>query len=161
MKISQGEKVGIIGLWKFVYTDNAGNFLRSEEVYNLTPDVMLEALAEQTAGINTVNLGDNIYIALGTGTTAPSASDTTLDTETVRKAVSDASRNTTTGKITVFFNSSEVSGTYEEIGLFSNGKNVTASGSADTGILNSRVLNTITLGAGENLTVTFNITFSR
>jgi len=115
----------------------------------------------QTSGTNTTNLGDNCYIALGTGTTAPSASDTVLDTETVRKAASDQSTTSATGKITTFFNSSEVSGTYEEIGLFSNGLALTASVTTDTGVLNSRILENIVLGAGENVTVSFNISFSR
>jgi len=155
------ERIGIIGRWDLVYTNDKGEFLRKQTVYNLTPDIMLQALAAQTAGTNTTNLGDNLYIALGTGNTAPSASDTVLDTETVRKAASDQVQTTTTGKITVFFNSSEVSGSYAEVGLFSNGLTSTASATTDTGILNSRVLEAITLGAGENLTVTFNITYQR
>lgn len=161
MHKTSGEKIGIVGVWDFTVTDNEGNVIRSHRKHNMTPDVMLQALAAQTAGTNTTNLGDNLYIALGTGTTAASASDTVLDTETVRKAASDQVRTGAIGKITVFFNSSEVSGTYEEVGLFSNGLALTASASADTGVLNSRVLESITLGAGENLTVTFNITYAR
>ena len=61
----------------------------------------------------------------------------------------------------VFFNSSEVSGSYGEIGLFSNGLALTASVSADSGVLNSRVLEAIVLGAGENLTASFNILYQR
>jgi hypothetical protein len=155
------ERIGIIGRWDLVYTNDKGEFLRKQTVYNLTPDIMLQALAAQTAGTNTTNLGDNLYIALGTGTTAPSASDTTLETETVRKAASDQAVTSATGKITVFFNSSEVSGSYGEIGLFSNGLALTASVSADSGVLNSRVLEAIALGAGENLTATFNMTYQR
>jgi len=155
------EKTGIVGKWHIVYTDSEGNFLRDSVVYNLTPDIMLQALAAQTAGTNTTNIGDNLYIALGTGLTAPNASNTTLETETVRKAASDQSITVATGKVTTFFNSSEVSGTYEEIGLFSNGLALTASGSADSGVLNSRVTENIVLGAGENLTITFNITYQR
>jgi len=160
-KVAVKEQTRMIGVWSFVYTDDYGNFLRSNEVYNLTPDVMLQALAAQTAGTNTTNLGDNLYIALGTGTTAPVAGNTQLGTETVRKAASDQAQTSTTGKITVFFNSSEVSGTYDEVGLFSNGLALTASASANTGVLNSRVLENIVLGAGENVTVQFNLTYAR
>lgn len=155
------ERIGMIGRWDLVYTNDKGEFLRNQTVYNLTPDIMLQALAAQTAGTNTTNLGDNLYIALGTGTTAPSASDTTLETETVRKAASDQAVTSTTGKITVFFNSSEVSGSYAEIALFSSGLALTASVTSNTGVLNSRVLEAIVLGAGENLTATFNMTYQR
>jgi len=155
------EKTGIVGVWQFVVTSDTGEILRSWDKKNLTPDVMLQALAAQTAGTNTTNLGDNLFITLGTNNTAPIASNTTLGTETERKAVSDQSRTSTTGKITVFFNSSEISGTYEEIGLFSDGLALTASITVNTGVLNSRVIDTIVIGAGENLTVTFNITYSR
>lgn len=161
MKKNLSQKIGIVGVWTFIFSDDQGNVLRTLEKKNLTPDVMLQALAAQTAGTNTTELGDNLYIALGTGTTTPNASDTTLQTETVRKAKSDNTRTSSTAKITTFFNSSEVSGTYEEIGLFSNGNTSTASGTVNTGILNSRVLENIVLGAGENLTVTFNLTYAR
>lgn len=155
------QNIGIVGVWTLIFSDDNGNILRTIEKKNLTPDVMLAALAAQSAGTNTTELGDNLYIALGTGTNTPNASDTTLQTETVRKAKSDNTRTSNIAKITTFFNSSEVSGTYEEIGLFSNGNTSTASATANTGILNSRILENIVLGAGENLTATFNITYAR
>ena len=149
------------GVWTFIVSDQSGQLVRAWQKDNLTPDIMLQALAAQTAGSNTTNLGDNVYIALGTDNTAPVAADETLGTETVRKAATDQVRVDETGKVTVFFTSAEVSGTYEEVGLFSSGLALTASGTADTGVLNSRVTETIILGAGENLTCTFNITYSR
>lgn len=155
------ESVKQDGVWHFCISNDNGEVVREWEKHNMTPDIMLQALAAQIAGTKTTNLGDNLYIALGTGTTAVAAGDTTLDTETVRKAASDNVRVSTTGKVTVFFTSAEVSGTYNEVGLFSNGLALTASGSADTGVLNSRLVETITLSSGENLTCTFNITSSR
>jgi len=81
------------------------------------------------------------YIALGTGDTAVAIGDTTLDTETYRNAVASSTNATNTGYVTGFFSSTETTGTFKEAGIFSNG-----TGSADSGVMSSRVLLNPTTG---------------
>ncbi len=73
--------------------------------------------------------------AVGTDDTAVANGDTTLNTETFRKAIASITNSTNTGYASIFYDATEVTGTFKEAGIFSDG-----TGSADSGILVSRVL---------------------
>ena len=94
-------------------------------------------------------------VALGSGTNTPANGDTTLQTETYRNDVASRTNASNIGYVTGFFSSTEVSGTFREAGLFSDG-----TASANTGILVSRVAINITKSLSESLTIDWTLTIS-
>lgn len=92
------------------------------------------------------------YLAVGTGTTAPNVTDTTLETETNRKIYT--TKSITGDKIEVIWSltPSEFVGTFTEAGVFANGTAV-----ADTGDLMSRVLISIVKNATQTLNVIYRL----
>jgi len=125
-------------------------------VENIIPTVGRTMLANNLADASPDNTILASHVALGTGTTAPANGDTTLETETYRNVVASRVNVGNVAYITGFFTASEVSGTFEEAGIFCDG-----SGSVDTGILFSHVLTgSITKSGSETLTVDWTLTFS-
>ena len=157
-------KDGLIlkGHWKFEVRDDAtGGLLRVSEADNLLPTVGLNAIASQFADSTiTKDIGDNLYIAVGSDGTAPLAGDTTLGTEVARKAITDRNAAGVVATIAVFFASGEATGTHLEAGLFGDGVTTTCSAAADSGILYSHVLMSETVAVSENLTVTWTLTMA-
>jgi len=92
------------------------------------------------------------YLALGTGNATITDSDTVLDSEIFRTAPSAAHARVATGQIETSFTvlDTEAVGDLKEIGIFCGSS---ATGSADTGTLLSRVLWTKTKSASEELTI--------
>lgn len=162
MKITQtpNEFMGMRGKWLFDIEDTVTGKKRHIEEYNIIPTVAKTAFAAQMAGDNSTDIGDNLYVALGSNTTTPAAGDTQLGTEVTRKAASSTSFSGAVCSIATFFAAGEATGTHREFGLFGNGNASTASGTANTGILFSHVAANVTVSATETLTCTFQITFS-
>lgn len=154
------QNIGMVWEWNFTVKDIVTGMERYYHEYNLIPTVAKTAFAAQMAGDNTTDIGDNLYIALGSNTTAPAAWDTQLWTETVRKAQSSTTFSWAVVYVTAFFAAWEATGTHREFGLFWNGNTTTASATANSGILFSHVSANITVSATETLTATFQITFS-
>ncbi len=94
-------------------------------------------------------------IALGSGTNAPAAGDTTLQTEVYRNDLASGNNVSNVVTLTGFFSATETSGTYREAALFING-----TGSADTGTILSRVAINITKSAAQTMTIEWTITIS-
>lgn len=139
-----------------------GVFVEQKVKHNLVPDVLLGALAMQFVNAHTYDIGDNLYIAIGTDATPPAEGDTTLGAEEQRKIVGSQSASGAQFNVTAFFNAGEVAGnTYEEYGFFTSGGAELASGSVDTGILASHITSTLSVGATETLTVSFDFTITR
>ena len=99
------------------------------------------------------------YQALGSGTATVLSSDTTLETEEVRRAITIRQDTTgTTGVFITYFPSNSLLDdtntliSVGEIGIFGHS---TAGGDADTGVLFSRSLLTVTLNADEDLSVSY------
>lgn len=82
---------------------------------------------------------DASHIAVGTGTTDPASGDTTLETETNRAVVSNATRMGAVAEARAFFTNSNLPSTVEEIGLFLNGSSTPDSGSLGVRRLNEFV----------------------
>lgn len=118
------------------------------------------AFAAQISGDNTTDIGNNLYIALGSSVTAPAIGDTQLGAEVVRKAASSTTFSGAIGYVSSFFAAGEATGTHREFGLFGDGNTTTCSATANSGILFSHVSANITVSATETLTCTFQITFS-
>lgn len=106
--------MGMVGKWLFEITNTVTGEKRSQEAYNLIPTVAKAAFAAQMCGDNTTNIGDNLYVALGSNTTTPAAGDTQLGTETTRKIQSSTSSSGAAASIATFFAAGEATGTHRE-----------------------------------------------
>jgi len=99
------------------------------------------------------------YTAVGSGTTTPASTDTTLSTETFRNVVNSLNYSSNIFFASMFIDFTEDSGTYYEAGLFINGTATTDSGTLfDHVLLNSPT--GITKTTSEVLTISFQITFT-
>lgn len=158
-KVKQGMK--IYGNWKFEIRDAKTRELkRTITKKNLIPTVGLTAFAAQMSNQNSTDIGDNLFIAVGSNAAAPALGDTQLGTETARKAAGSKSFAGAVASIAAFFAATEATGTHREFGLFGDGNAATASAAADSGILYSHVAVNISVSITETLTITFTITFS-
>ena len=127
------------------------------EFQNLVTDAGLSLLfdwlsLQSTSGIN--------YVALGTGTTSPSRSDTQLENETFRKAVLSYDKRVSDDYITfiAYVTSSDYVGDISELGLFGGD----ATETSNTGTLFSRVvIPTVSKTSNEGFIIEWKLTFSR
>lgn len=92
---------------------------------------------------------------LGTGTTTPANTDTGLAIATYRNVIASVSNINNVGYVSAFFTATEISGTFSEMGIFSNGG--TALGS---GVLVSRVLASIVKTTAQTLTFDWTVSLN-
>lgn len=123
-------------------------------IENVTTDAGRSVLAARLGG-DVANTGIVNYTALGTDTTAESEADATLGAETYRKALSSGTNADNVAYLETFFTASEVSGTFEEFGMFIDG-----TGTADSGVLFNRFTATVTKSLTETLNVQSIITIN-
>ena len=119
--------------------------------HNVTTDAGMGSIAERLSGSEST--GVVTYMALGTGTAVPNASDTVMDTELVRKQISVRSSASKTASYRTFFSTSEAVGTLKELGLFGDD----ASGTAGSGTLYARVAIDETKTDQETLTIDWSL----
>jgi hypothetical protein len=112
------------------------------------------SIADALRGTETSNKGIITYCAMGTGGTAPTEADTTLETELGRKLVSVRSVSGNVATFETFFTTSEVNGTLLEAGLF--GDN--ASSTANSGTLFCRVIISRTKSSNDTLSLSWAVT---
>ena len=156
MQIKKKEGSCIKGHYKFTIRDaKTGKIKRTYEYENLIPTVGRTLLANNLTDASPDNDPRVNYVALGTGVTAPTNADTTLETESYRNTVASETNDDNIGFVTGFFSAPEVNGTFREAGLFCDG-----GAGADTGILFSRVAINVTKTALETLTIDWTITIS-
>jgi hypothetical protein len=110
-----------------------GKIIEVKKKSNLIANVGISVIAQRLTGDDTYSLEIN-YGALGTGTTPPTATDTTLETETYRFAVSSSAYDGNTAYIDYFINKGDGTGDYTEFGNFIDG-----TASTDSGVLFSKV----------------------
>ena len=106
---------------------------RTLEIDNIVTNAGRSILAKLLKGDTTYS-GEINYCALGTGDTASTTSDTTLETENYRKQISSGAQSSYNTYISTFFSAAETYGTYKEIGHYIDGE-----AGADTGQLFSRI----------------------
>lgn len=99
------------------------------------------------------NYGRVTYCAVGTGTNAPAANDTQLQTELFRKVISVAAYNSNVATFTTFFNTAEGNGTLRELGLFGD----LATATANTGTLYARTGINKTKTSSDTLTIEWSL----
>lgn len=126
-------------------------------VENIIPTVGRAVIAQWITGDNTYDADNGAnYGSLGTDNTAPDNGDTTLTTETYRKATSSAATANNVAYLSNFYTATEVTGTFEEAGWHIDG-----GAGADTGQLLSHFLTgTIVKANTETLTVESTLTIS-
>ena len=143
-------QLGWLGQFKVKTTNKETGNVSEEVVNNRITNNALDKI---------INILDNIdpnldikYLAIGTGTTALNDADTTLVTEIFRTQFV-TSNNTSVGEFTTEFAilDSEAIATWGEIGIFCGDS---ATSSADTGVMLSRILFTKTKTSLEEVTIT-------
>ena len=116
-------------------------------IENITTTVGRAVFAQILGGDNTFT-GNVSHGALGTNATAAVVGNTTLGTETFRKALSSGTDSANTTFLENFYSATDVNGTFEEYGFFIDG-----SGAADSGQLFNRFTSTIAKSVTESLNV--------
>ena len=97
------------------------------------------------------------YCAIGTGSTTPIASDTTLTAEAARKAITLKSRNGNEVTYSTYFLASEATYNIQEVGLFGHS---TATITPDSGVLFNHALLSYDNSSGAvDLTIDIIVTF--
>lgn len=94
-------------------------------------------------------LDDLDYCGVGTGTNAPAAGDSQLQTETNRQLITKGFRNGNVANGRFLFENSNLPSTLQEIGAFLN-----ATASANNGEMAMRTLETFVKGSADLLVVT-------
>lgn len=123
-------------------------------VKNMVVNTGKYAIADALRGTTANNRGIITYCAVGTGSTAPAAGNTKLETELFRKLISVRSFATNVATFQTFFTTSEANGTLREAGLFGDD----ASGTADSGVLFCRTEINRTKTSGDTLTLSWSLT---
>lgn len=123
--------------------DREGNLVESREIDNL---IVTRGKALMTYLLGALNSAVNPdYMAVGTGTTAPAAGNTTLETEIYRETINSYTAITTTVTddtieyVMTIGEGELTSGAVTEAGLFGSITGFVATASPDTGYLLSRV----------------------
>ncbi len=93
------------------------------------------------------------YLALGTGTNVPNASDTKLQTEVYRKLITHRTKSGTTCQTSTFIPTNEGNYTYKEVGLYGDDASLTP----DSGTLYTHAAVNETKVNGVSLTVDYNL----
>lgn len=132
-----------------------GKPIRSYRYENIVPTVARTMIANNFTSASPTNVMKITHGALGSGSTTPANADTQLTTETYRNSIASITNAANVAYATAFFSATEVSGTFAEAGIFSNG-----TGTANSGILISHVLVSITKSSSVTLTLDWSLTFS-
>lgn len=150
------EKTNHLGKYNLIVREN-GIIIEDIDFTNLITNAYLDELAKVPQGI--APDFEIKYVAIGTDNTTPTVTDTTLGTEIFRKQVTSQDK-TGTGEVTTIFVifDSEAVANWQEIGIFVGS---TATGSADSGVLASRVLYSRNKTALEEIQITRKDIFGR
>jgi len=159
MRVNGDNKFIISGKVRFILTDiKTGKVEVGRWHKNVMPAVGRQAIGRRLGNIGLkANEGMVTYGAVGTGTTAPQASDTQLEVELDRKLIASTSYAANVITIRTFFTTAEAVGNLKEFGLFGED----ASGTPDSGTLFQRALIDKTKTASKTLTVESVITISQ
>lgn len=153
--MNQVEGLTFKGIIECVIRDaRTGKIKRVHYYENLVTQVALNMIADRLAGGS--NNCDITYGAVGTNATVPVIGNTTLGTESARKAVSTIASSTSQVNVVTFFGASEANATLTEFGLFGEA----ASGTVDTGTMFNHAVISETKTSSETLTITSTITIS-
>lgn len=143
------DTIKVYGEWLFYIDDRL--ILKHK---NLITNLGLNILAKLLTGEITLS---SMYLALGTGTTAPNATDISLENELIRKQVSSKISQDNYARLRTMFQSTEANGTWTEAGIFINGTDTIG-----TGTLFNRITSPggISKSSQQILTIEIRLTFN-
>ncbi len=124
-------------------------------VKNIIPTVGRQMIANNIGNSSPTNIMYAKYIELGTSSVVPADSDVALGTPVYRNAVASRTNALNIAYVTAFFNATEVSGTFLEAGIFSDGTSTIGSG-----VLLSHVAIDITKTTSNTLTIDWTLTIN-
>ena len=153
--VSKKEGASLKGHYKFTLRDIITGEVQVFEYENIVPTVGRTMIANNLTAASPTNAIRLNKAALGTGTNTPANSDTQLQTETYRNDLASRTNASNIAYVSAFYNATETTGTYREAGIFSDG-----TGSANTGVLVSRVAINITKTNTQTLTLDWTLTIS-
>jgi len=142
------EEISVQGIVRFDVYDKEGNHSRTIEKNNLVTSAgknyFVKKIIEDPSIVGSV-ISD---IAVGSGSTTPVVTDTSLETETVRVNIDSISANTNIGEFLTQLPIGVGTGTIQEAGLYTND---------DTPILISRIVlsSPFNKGSGESITISW------
>jgi len=139
-----------LGFYKFV--NRFSPIIYQKKYSNLVCTVGKDTIVNRWCGTIT-KTGTLTYLALGTGTDAPAAGDTKLQTETYRKLLTTRTKNGTVAETSTYIPTNEGNYVYKEVGLFGDD----ASGTADSGTLYTHAVVAETKTDGISATVDYNL----
>lgn len=155
-QITIKEKSSLKGVYTFTLRNAITGEIESvQTVENIIPTVGRTMIANNLTNASPTNVMKVTHCALGTGAGAPDNANTQLATETYRNAIASITNSNNIGYATGFFSAVECNGTYTEAGIFSNG-----TGSANSGVLLSRVAVSISKTSAQTLTIDWTLTIS-
>jgi hypothetical protein len=150
------EQISLKGVYIFTIRDAAtGKIKRIHHYENIVPTVGRALIAETLTNPSPSSSMLASYMALGTGAATPANGDTRLQTETYRNAVASRTNADNVAYLTAFFDATEVSGTFNEAGIFCGG-----TASADSGVLLSHVAINVVKSNTETLTIDWTLTIN-
>lgn len=151
--IMKDEKIGLSGEIEFKHFSPSGELLETIEIHNLVVNAGLEFVSKLINGVAT-NFFD--YIAIGTGTTAATATDTQLETE-----ITTGGGERALGTLTY---EASYKAKFENTFNFTSSFAVTESGILDAStagnMLCRQTFSAINVANGDSLQVTWKITVS-
>ena len=150
-----GEKAGAIGIYRFTLEDVKTGKKIVKYYHNIITTVAFTLITNNLTDLTPDNDMLINYAALGTDATAVVIGDTVLGTETYRNLIASMTNSANIAYATAFFNQTEVTGTFKEAGIFSDG-----GAGADTGILISHVNIDITKTNVQKLTIDWTLTLA-
>ena len=128
--------------------NDKGTVIETREVKNLVVDAGLDYIADRMKNNSTVMS----HMAIGTGSTAAAASDTTLGSEADRNALTSTTVTSNAVAYVASFAAGEGTGAITEAGIF----NASSSGT----LLCRTVFSVVNKGASDSMTITWTVTIS-
>lgn len=141
-----------------VFDTQTGELKYKFENHNLVVDVGLDEMAEATFGVGGVGTTNFDFIEIGTGATAPTAGDTTIETSACARIqdaspdVNSAISGETSVSVISSFDGGTCTGGITEAGIFN-----AISGNQ---MLARSTFGVVTIGAGDTLNVNYTITIT-
>ena len=141
-----------------VFDTETGMLKYKIENHNLVVDVGLDEMSQATFGVGGAGSTNFDWIEIGTGTTAPTATDTTIET-TACARIQDASPDSNSGtsgetstSVISSFDGGTCSGAITEAGIFN--------AISANQMLARSTFGAVTIGAGDTLNVNYTITIT-
>ncbi len=141
--------INVKGNLKVILTDSNGVIKDEREINNLVVSTGLDFIASRMKDTTADAMS---YMAIGTGTTAAAAGDTTLGTELDRNALTSTTVASNVTTYVASWAAGDGTGAITEAGIF----NAVSGGT----MLARTVFDVVNKGANDSLTITWSITIS-